>query len=56
MELAVPYALLANAVLVLHVAVVLFVVGGLVLVVAGNLLLGWAWVNALWFRLQAQQP
>ncbi len=51
MELAVPYALLANAVLVLHVAVVLFVVGGLVLVVAGNLLLGWAWVNALWFRL-----
>jgi hypothetical protein len=40
MELAVPYALLADAVLVLHVAVVLFVVSGLVLVVAGNLLTG----------------
>jgi hypothetical protein len=37
-------------VLALHVALVLFVVGALVLVVAGNLL-GWRWVNALWFRL-----
>jgi hypothetical protein len=45
-----PYALLADAVLVLHFAVVLFVVGGLVLVVAGNLL-RWPWVNRLWFRL-----
>ena len=28
----------------------MFVVGGLVLIVVGNLL-GWRWVNALWFRL-----
>lgn len=44
-----PYALLADVVLVLHFAVVLFVVGGLALVVAGNLL-RWPWVNRLWFR------
>jgi hypothetical protein len=42
--------LLADVVLALHVGVVAFVVGGLVLVVAGNLR-GWGWVNALWFRL-----
>jgi hypothetical protein len=47
----------ADAVLVLHAAVVLFVVGGLVLVVAGNLLRHaaggprWPWVNRPWFRL-----
>jgi polyferredoxin len=45
-----PFQLLADAVLALHVAVVVFVVAGLVLVVAGNLR-GWHWVNALWFRL-----
>lgn len=50
MTAAWPYAWLADAVLVLHFAVVLFVVGGLVLVVAGNLL-RWHWVNQLWFRL-----
>jgi hypothetical protein len=44
------YQLLADAVLVLHVSLVLFVVGGLVLVVVGNLR-SWAWVNAWWFRL-----
>ncbi len=33
-----------------HVAIVAFVVGGLVVIVAGNLA-GWRWVNALWFRL-----
>ena len=44
------YPLLADAVLTLHVAVVAFVVGGLVLVLAGNLR-GWRWVNTLWFRL-----
>ncbi len=44
------YQLLADAVLVLHVSLVLFVVGGLVLVVLGNLR-SWAWVNAWWFRL-----
>ncbi|MDI1274510.1 DUF2784 domain-containing protein [Polaromonas sp.] len=41
---------LADIVLALHVAVVAFVVGGLLLVLAGNLW-GWRWVNALWFRL-----
>ena len=45
-----PYQLLADAVLSLHVALVLFVVGGLVLIIAGNLA-GWRWVNVLWFRL-----
>lgn len=45
-----PYQLLADAVLTLHVAIVAFVVGGLVLVVIGNLR-NWRWVNALWFRL-----
>lgn len=42
--------ILANAVLVLHVAIVSFVVGGLLLVIAGNLK-HWRWVNNLWFRL-----
>jgi len=46
----VPYQLLADAVLFLHFGVVLFVVGGLVVVVAGNWL-RWRWVNQLWFRL-----
>lgn len=36
--------------LVLHLATVVFVVGGLVLVLVGNAL-SWRWVNALWFRL-----
>ena len=40
----------ADAVLILHFAVVLFVVGGLVLILVGNLV-GWRRVNALWFRL-----
>jgi hypothetical protein len=44
------YSLLADTVLALHVAVVAFVVGGLMLVVGGNLL-HWRWVNVLWFRL-----
>lgn len=47
---AIPYALLADLVLMLHVAIVLFVVAGLILVIAGNLA-GWRWVNAWWFRL-----
>lgn len=45
-----PYQLLADAVLVLHFAVVLFVVGGLLVVIVGNVR-GWAWVNNLWFRV-----
>ena len=44
------YSLLADLVLVLHVAIVFFVVSGLVLVVVGNLR-GWRWVNGLWFRI-----
>jgi hypothetical protein len=43
------FLLLAGAVLVLHVAIVAFVVVGLALIVAGNRA-GWRWVNALWFR------
>lgn len=45
-----PYQLLADIVLVLHFAVVLFVVGSLMAVLVGNWL-GWRWVNNLWFRL-----
>lgn len=45
-----PYQLLADAVLALHVVIVLFVVGGLAVIIAGNLL-AWRWVNAMWFRL-----
>jgi pheromone shutdown protein TraB len=41
---------LADAVLLLHGAVVLFVVGGLLLIVVGNLR-GWSWVNGAWLRL-----
>ena len=44
------FHLLADAVLALHFAVVLFVVGGLVFIIVGNPN-GWRWVNALWFRL-----
>jgi polyferredoxin len=44
------YQLAADTVLAAHVAVVLFVLGGLVLILAGNLR-GWSWVNLLWFRL-----
>jgi len=40
---------LADLVLVVHFAVVLFVVGGLVLVVVGNLR-AWPWVNRPGFR------
>jgi polyferredoxin len=45
-----PYRLFADVVLSLHFAVVVFVVGGLVLIIAGNLR-GWRWVNAPWFRV-----
>jgi len=50
MNATVTYRLLADAVLVLHFGVVVFVVGGLALVVAGNRF-GWHWVNGWWFRL-----
>ena len=45
-----PYQLLADGVLLLHFAIVAFVVGGLVLTIVGNLR-GWRWVNGVWFRL-----
>lgn len=50
------YLALANAVLVLHVGVVLFVVGGLLLIVLGHARRrrrpgAWRWVDAWWFRL-----
>lgn len=45
-----PYQVLADAVLIVHVAIVVFVVGGLVLVLVGNWR-DWPWVNAWWFRL-----
>lgn len=44
------YRLLADLLLALHVAFVLFVVAGLLLIVAGGAL-GWAWVRNRWFRL-----
>ena len=45
-----PYQILADVVLALHVAIAAFILGGLVLIIVGNLC-GWRWVNALWFRL-----
>lgn len=45
-----PYQLLADAVLVSHMALVGFVLGGLVAVIVGNWRT-WTWVNNLWFRL-----
>jgi hypothetical protein len=50
MSPALPYLLLADAVLLVHFAFVLFVIAGLVLIIAGNWL-GWPWVNRLWFRV-----
>jgi len=44
------YLYVADAVLIAHVCIVLFVVIGLVLIVAGNLR-RWRWVNAWWFRM-----
>lgn len=44
------YQLLADAVLALHFGVVVFVVGGLMLILAGNAF-RWGWVNAFGFRL-----
>jgi Protein of Unknown function (DUF2784) len=44
------YALLADLTLLVHFLIVLFVVGGLIMIVAGNLA-GWPWVNTLHFRI-----
>ena len=45
-----PYLLAADAVLFLHVLFVVFVVIGLILILAGKLL-SWAWVHNWWFRV-----
>ena len=44
------YQVLADVLLSLHVAIVVFVVGGLAFIVVGNLR-AWRLANALWFRL-----
>jgi polyferredoxin len=44
------YRILADLVLAVHTGVVVFVVGGLVLVLVGNWR-GWRFVNDWWFRL-----
>ena len=44
------YLLLADSILVIHFAFVLFVVVGFVLILAG-LWHGWDWVNIFWFRI-----
>jgi hypothetical protein len=44
------YVLAADAVLLLHVLFVVFVVAGLVLIFAGRLM-SWAWVRNWWFRV-----
>ena len=52
MTFPLPLELLADLVLALHVAIVAFVVGGLGLILAGNLgRARWPWVNRWWFRL-----
>ena len=48
--LPMPYRILADLVLLLHLAVVVFVVGGLAAVVLGHRQ-GWSWVRNLPFRL-----
>jgi len=45
-----PYLLAADAVLLMHVLFVAFVVVGLLLVLAGRLL-SWQWVRNWWFRV-----
>lgn len=44
------YKMLADAVLVIHFGIVLFVVLGLPVILIGNRF-GWTWVNSLWWRL-----
>ncbi|MEJ7806824.1 MAG: DUF2784 domain-containing protein [Telluria sp.] len=43
------YGALANAVLMLHVGIVLFIIGGLVLTLIGGMR-KWRWVRNFWFR------
>lgn len=46
-----PYRLLADVVLVLHLGVIVFVVGGLACILVGNRASIWPWVNVLGYRL-----
>ena len=50
MDPALPYQTLADAILVFHFGVALFVVIGLPAILIGNRL-GWSWVNQPWWRL-----
>lgn len=50
MSRAAMQLLAADLVLGAHFALVAFVIGGLLLIVAGNLR-GWRWVNSRWFRV-----
>lgn len=45
-----PYLIAADAVLLLHLLFVVFVIVGLLLILAGKLL-GWDWVRNWWFRV-----
>ena len=45
-----PYLLAADAVLLLHVLFVVFVVVGLILILVGKVL-SWSWVRNWWFRV-----
>lgn len=45
-----PYQFLADTILLLHFGIVLFVILGLPVILAGNRF-GWSWVNSLWWRL-----
>lgn len=48
--MSIPHALLADAVLLLHLAVVAFIVLGLPLILVGGRR-GWRWVRQRWLRL-----
>ncbi len=50
MESKVLYLLVADALLLIHILFVAFVVFGLLLIFAGKFL-SWSWVRNLWFRL-----
>lgn len=50
MNNSLPYLLLADGVLLLHIGIAFFVVGGLGCIVVGNWR-GWRWVNERYFRL-----
>ena len=50
MSVALPYPLLADAVLFLHFAFVVFVVGGLAFIIVGHVR-DWRRAKSLWFRL-----